>query len=266
MNASATLKSELSFTRVIGNLSAKRAIEVAAVAAASMIIKGPHGAQKGLIANAYAELYPSRLVVRISVSDRPEELRQRLADHGDLSDILLLIPNLPELKRETLVYLKELLDQQVLIVATVQHCPCGNLNSRVRGCSCDLETVQRYRSRIPFGLLDACSMLVESDEPTCSDIMARQNGFDSGDERIDAVLARVKKASPAFIARREPIPLKMEAIDLLDTAVRCLSLSTVAVENIRKLTTAITYLESTSYELAPAHCVAEAIQYVMKNN
>jgi len=260
------IPSDLSFSRIIGNPAAKRAIEVATVAGASMLVHGPYASQKNLIANAYAELYRSRPVVRISVSDRPEELRQRLTGRGDLSDILLLVPNLSELKRETLVYLKELLDQQVLIVATMQPCPCGNLTSRSRGCSCDLETVQKYRSHIPFALVDAFGMIVETAEPTCSDIMARQNNLCSGEEKVDAVLARIGKATPVFIARRQPIPLKPEAIDLLDTAVRRLSLSTVAVENIRKLATAIAYLESTSYELAPAHCVAEAIQYAMKKS
>jgi magnesium chelatase family protein len=91
---------------------------------------------------------------------------------------VLFLDELPEFRRNVLECLREPLESgevalrrahlavtypaRFQLVATMNPCPCGRYSTaRPGSCSCDLEAVRRYRSRISGPLLDRIDMHVE---------------------------------------------------------------------------------------------------------
>lgn len=86
-----------------------------------------------------------------------------LASHG-----ILILDEFPEFNRRVLESLREPLEQNEYsdqppfqCIATMNLCPCGNLRSKQRACSCSARMVAAYQARISGPLLERFSICLE---------------------------------------------------------------------------------------------------------
>lgn len=105
-----------------------------------------------------------------SPSPRPGEIS--LAHHG-----VLFLDELPEFRRTVLEVLRQPLEDgcvnitrrlqcvqfpaRFMLLASMNACPCGNLGSLRKPCSCRSEAIQMYQSRISGPLLDRIDIQLE---------------------------------------------------------------------------------------------------------
>jgi magnesium chelatase family protein len=152
-----------------------------------------------------------------------------------------------------------------------QGCPCGYLGDPQRTCSCTIQQVQRYRSRVSGPLLDRIDIHVEVRAVPFRDLAARNT-----EEPSAALRARVGGARQRQLARFAGRPLfcnaQMSSRDLasycavdpgaerlLQQAMERLALSARAYTRILKVARTIADLDG-SDAIRAAH-IAEAIQY-----
>ncbi|MBI4161444.1 MAG: ATP-binding protein, partial [Acidobacteria bacterium] len=158
-----------------------------------------------------------------------------------------------------------------LLVAAMNPCPCGNLESPLRECACTPLQIRAYRSRVSGPLLDRIDLQVEVPPVEFSDMIGRPDG-----EPSSAIRARVL-AARRIQARRfrgEGIRTNAEmggghldrhaGLDdccraLLERAVRRLGLSARGIDRVRKVARTIADLRGGN-GITPAD-LAEAIQY-----
>ena len=112
-------------------------------------------------------------------SPRPGEIS--LAHNG-----VLFLDELPEFKRAVLEVLRQPLENgvvnitrrlqtvtypaQFMLIASMNACPCGNLGSLHKTCTCSPEIIQRYQSRISGPLLDRIDLQIEVGEIPYDDL------------------------------------------------------------------------------------------------
>ena len=143
---------------VCGQETARRALEVAASGGHSLLLVGPSGAGKTMLARCMPGLLPA--------SDDPTTPRpvrvpgMHLTSRGVArefalaADGTLILDDLPALRPATLRALAEALDgDHVQLVATMRPCPCGHLGDHRADCTCTAGAVRRYRARVgaPLG-------------------------------------------------------------------------------------------------------------------
>lgn len=133
---------------------------------------------------------------------RPGEVS--LANNG-----VLFLDELPEFQRVTLEALRQPLEDgfvnvtrisgqnsyrsQCMLVAGMNPCPCGNLGSRTKECTCSPYEIKRYLARISGPLLDRIDIQVEMDAVTLEEIEALQEQEDSMTVRKRVWSARKKQ-------------------------------------------------------------------------
>lgn len=130
---------------------------------------------------------------------RPGEVS--LAHNG-----VLFLDELPEFQRQTLEALRQPLEDgfvnvtrvsgqshyqsQCMLVAGMNPCPCGNLGSRVKNCTCSPNEIRRYLGRLSGPLLDRIDMQVEMDAVSIEEIENAQEQEDSRTVRKRVIAAR----------------------------------------------------------------------------
>jgi len=151
-----------------------------------------------------------------------------------------------------------------------QGCQCGYLGDTQRTCSCTIQQVQRYRSRVSGPLLDRIDIQVEVRPVAYSDLSAH-----AAAEPSAAIRARVCRARQVQLERfrgrlfrnaqigardlRTYCLMDPAADQLLRQAMEKLALSARAYTRILKVARTIADLDG-SDPIRAAH-VAEAIQY-----
>lgn len=139
----------------------------------------------------------------IGASSPPNPGEASLAHRG-----VLFLDELPEFRRNALESLREPLEDgevrirrahlsvsypaQFQLVATMNPCPCGRYSAaQPANCSCDIEAVRRYRSRISGPLLDRIDMHVEVG-PVPPSALTGPPGESSDSVRIRVLEARAR--------------------------------------------------------------------------
>jgi len=199
------------FSDVKGQQQVKRALEVAAAGSHSVLMVGPPGTGKSMLAARFPGILPQlsegealEVAAVHSVSSggfdaarwgerpfpalvgggnlpRPGEIS--LAHHG-----VLFLDELPEFDRDVLEALREPLESgrvsiaraarqasfpaRFQLVAAMNPCPCGHCGDRNGRCRCTPERIARYRGRISGPLADRIDIKLEVPAPREAELVA----------------------------------------------------------------------------------------------
>lgn len=239
------------FSEIVGQEHAKRALEVAAVGGSNVLMAGPPGAGKSMLARAYAEFF-SGGAMEVSIGDTVASLRKRAEVE---KPGLIVADDFPELRRDVMFYLRELAEN-VPIVATMHPCPCGHQGDPRQSCSCTTGQIIRYKNRIPGSIVEMFDILIEVPPVHRHDIISRYRG-----EITEKVWERIMEARRFHETSKGDTALGEDSSSLLKTAVDRLGISMGAVTKIRRLARYIADLEGV--EKIEPHHLSEAIQYRM---
>ncbi|RJQ13536.1 ATP-binding protein [Candidatus Parcubacteria bacterium] len=209
----ATLPEEtypIDFSQIKGQTLAKRAIEIAAAGSHNLLMVGPPGAGKTLLAKAIPSILPplnQKEIVEVTKiysacgllsNDVPIiNLRPFRSPHHTASAIamvgggswpkpgeislshrgVLFLDELPEFPRSVLESLRQPLENasivvsraqgsltfpaQIMLVAAMNPCPCGNYNNPRKECRCTTQSILSYQKKVSGPLLDRIDLSLE---------------------------------------------------------------------------------------------------------
>ena len=188
------LKTSIDFSDIKGQFFAKRATEVACAGGHNMIMIGPPGSGKTMIAKRIPTLLPSMnfeesgeslitnrpfrsphhttsSVALIGGGSYPKPGEVSLAHNG-----VLFLDELTEFKRDVLEVLRQPLEDKIVTISRAKHtltfpasfmliasmnpCPCGNYGSN-KECLCSPYQIKKYRAKISGPLMDRIDIQIE---------------------------------------------------------------------------------------------------------
>ncbi|MEN8241865.1 MAG: YifB family Mg chelatase-like AAA ATPase [Chloroflexota bacterium] len=313
------------FQEVKGQEHVKRALEIAAAGGHNLMMIGPPGSGKTLMARSLPGILPRMTleealdVTRIySIADQlsadeplvrtrpfraphhtisypglvgggnwPAPGEISLAHHG-----VLFLDELPEFGTRVLETLRQPMEDNLVtisraqgaltfpakfqLIASMNPCPCGYLNSTVKDCSCAHAMVTRYQKRVSGPLLDRIDIHVD-----VPDVDFEKLGSDRLGEASAKIRERVEAARQRQYDRFDPEsgiysnsdmgPAEVRqycALDpsgkaLIERAMKQMHLTARGYHRVLKLARTIADLDGAA-EISPGH-LAEAVQYRSKN-
>lgn len=280
----------IDFQDILGQEHVKRALEVAATGGHTLLLSGPPGAGKSLLARALLGILPPAAddtPVPFVAPPATTTLRRLIGTPEQIGGALaqarggvLFLDDLPEFGVK-LHALAAALDGALpgepaglgcLLVAAQQPCPCGWIGEAERVCTCTPALIARYQRRVPQALLRHLAIHVTVPHLRADLLTSGRLGEPSAAVRARVLAARARQAArstngagptlnaalgPAAI--RDACPLDGAAQSLAKAAVRQLALSAQAYHQLLRL--ARTIADLAGAELIGAAHVAEAVQY-----
>lgn len=308
------------FADVKGQEAVKRAFAVAAAGGHNLIMVGPPGAGKSMMAKCLPSILPP-----LSLSEALETTKihsvaglraeaglitQRpfRAPHHTISSVALIgggvnpmpgdvslahngvlyLDELPEFRREVLEVLRQPLEDRVItiarakntvtypssvmLVASMNPCPCGYYNHPTRDCVCTETQVRKYLGRISGPLLDRIDLQIEV-VPLSFEEVSRPAVAESSAVIRERVLQARRRQEARYAdvpgvhcnAQMTPALLRRfailddRALAMLKNAMTRLDLSARAYDRILKVARTVADLEGEE-QISSTH-VAEAIGY-----
>ncbi len=314
-----TIDSSIDFAQVAGQAPVKRALEVAAAGAHNVLMIGPPGSGKSMLAKriptilppmSFEEALETTRIYSVTGHLHSQGLMNRRpfrAPHHTISDVglagggtgiprpgelslahngVLFLDEMPEFRRSALEVLRQPLEDgeltltrsmlsvtypaSLMLVAAMNPCRCGHFGDSER-CTCSIDQVRRYRSRLSGPLLDRIDLHIHVPAVPYSKIRSAERGESSAQIRSRVQRARRRQrrrfAEAGLHANHQMGPdllrrycrLNAAGHALLEAAVERFGLSARSCDRILKVARTIADLAGED-ELQPSF-LAEAIQY-----